>query len=68
LRTDLIVQALAEGAHRIGHVVGLIANTAGPTNLLALNATVRAAEQTRRSRSRALFKNVNLRFKRFPLK
>lgn len=42
-RTDTIVQALAESAERIGHVVGLIANIAGQTNLLALNATIEAA-------------------------
>ena len=42
-RTDTIVQALAEGAERIGHVVGLITNIAGQTNLLALNATIEAA-------------------------
>ncbi len=42
-RTDAIVQALAQGAERIGHVVGLITNIAGQTNLLALNATIEAA-------------------------
>jgi methyl-accepting chemotaxis protein len=42
-RTDKIVQALAQGADRIGHVVGLITNIAGQTNLLALNATIEAA-------------------------
>ena len=42
-RTDGIVRALAEGAERIGHVVGLITNIAGQTNLLALNATIEAA-------------------------
>jgi methyl-accepting chemotaxis protein len=42
-RTDLIVRALAEGAERIGQVVGLIANIASQTNLLALNATIEAA-------------------------
>jgi len=42
-RTDTIVQALAEGADRIGRVVGLITNIAGHTNLLALNATIEAA-------------------------
>ncbi len=41
--TDTIVQALSDGADRIGHVVGLIANIAGQTNLLALNATIEAA-------------------------
>jgi methyl-accepting chemotaxis protein len=42
-RTDGIVQSLAEGAEKIGHVVGLITNIAGQTNLLALNATIEAA-------------------------
>ncbi len=42
-RTDAIVQALSEGATRIGDVVGLIAQIAGQTNLLALNATIEAA-------------------------
>jgi methyl-accepting chemotaxis protein len=42
-RTDVIVRALAEGAQKIGHVVGLITNIAGQTNLLALNATIEAA-------------------------
>ncbi len=42
-RTDTIVHALAEGAEKIGHVVGLITNIAGKTNLLALNATIEAA-------------------------
>ena len=42
-RTDGIVRTLAEGADRIGQVVGLIANIAGQTNLLALNATIEAA-------------------------
>ncbi len=42
-RTDVIVQALSEGAEKIGHVVGLITNIAGQTNLLALNATIEAA-------------------------
>jgi methyl-accepting chemotaxis protein len=41
--TDSIVRALAEGASRIGHVVGMITNIAGQTNLLALNATIEAA-------------------------
>ena len=35
--------ALAEGADKIGDVVGLITNIAGQTNLLALNATIEAA-------------------------
>ena len=42
-RTDTTVRALAEGADKIGHVVGLIAQIAGQTNLLALNATIEAA-------------------------
>ncbi len=42
-RTDSIVHALAEGAARIGDVVGLITSIAGQTNLLALNATIEAA-------------------------
>jgi methyl-accepting chemotaxis protein len=42
-RTDEIVQALAEGADKIGNVVGLITSIAGQTNLLALNATIEAA-------------------------
>ena len=42
-RTDDIVRALAEGAQRIGDVVGLITSIAGQTNLLALNATIEAA-------------------------
>ncbi len=42
-RTDSIVQALAEGAQKIGQVVELISNIAGQTNLLALNATIEAA-------------------------
>jgi methyl-accepting chemotaxis protein len=42
-RTDKIVRALAEGAERIGLVVGLISDIAGQTNLLALNATIEAA-------------------------
>ncbi len=42
-RTDTIVQALSDGAQRIGDVVGLISRIAGQTNLLALNATIEAA-------------------------
>jgi methyl-accepting chemotaxis protein len=42
-RTDVIVRALAEGAQKIGDVVGLITSIAGQTNLLALNATIEAA-------------------------
>jgi methyl-accepting chemotaxis protein len=42
-RTDTIVHALADGAQKIGTVVGLISDIAGQTNLLALNATIEAA-------------------------
>ncbi|HTW28645.1 MAG TPA: methyl-accepting chemotaxis protein [Acetobacteraceae bacterium] len=42
-RTDTIVRALADGAQKIGDVVGLITSIAGQTNLLALNATIEAA-------------------------
>jgi methyl-accepting chemotaxis protein len=42
-RTDAIVHALADGAEKIGAVVGLITNIASQTNLLALNATIEAA-------------------------
>jgi methyl-accepting chemotaxis protein len=42
-RTDLIVQALAGGADKIGEVIALITSIAGQTNLLALNATIEAA-------------------------
>jgi methyl-accepting chemotaxis protein len=42
-RTDLIVHVLAEGAEKIGAVVGMITNIASQTNLLALNATIEAA-------------------------
>jgi methyl-accepting chemotaxis protein len=42
-RTDGVVQALAEGAQKIGEVVGLISSIASQTNLLALNATIEAA-------------------------
>jgi methyl-accepting chemotaxis protein len=41
--TDTIVRALAQGAEKIGNVVGLITDIAGQTNLLALNATIEAA-------------------------
>ena len=41
--TDQIVRALAEGAQRIGDVVGLINTIAGRTNMLALNATIEAS-------------------------
>ena len=42
-RTDGVVQALSEGAQKIGEVVDLISDIAGQTNLLALNATIEAA-------------------------
>ena len=42
-RTDGIVRTLANSAHEIGDVVGLITNIATQTNLLALNATIEAA-------------------------
>ena len=42
-QTDIIVRDLAEGAEKIGAVVGLITGIAGQTNLLALNATIEAA-------------------------
>lgn len=42
-RTDDTVRALADGAARIGEVVGLISTIATQTNLLALNATIEAA-------------------------
>jgi methyl-accepting chemotaxis protein len=42
-RTDEVVRALAEGARKIGDIVGLISSIAGQTNLLALNATIEAA-------------------------
>ncbi|WP_052401672.1 methyl-accepting chemotaxis protein [Muricoccus aerilatus] len=41
--TDSTVQALSEGAARIGDVVRMIADIASQTNLLALNATIEAA-------------------------
>ncbi len=41
--TDGNVRGLAEGAARIGEVLGLITGIAGQTNLLALNATIEAA-------------------------
>ena len=41
--TKQTVDNLAESAHRIGEVVGLINNIAAQTNLLALNATIEAA-------------------------
>ena len=42
-RTDNVVHALSQAAHKIGEVVGLITSIAGQTNLLALNATIEAA-------------------------
>jgi methyl-accepting chemotaxis protein len=42
-RTDATVQELADGAQKIGEVIGLIQDIAGQTNLLALNATIEAA-------------------------
>ena len=42
-RTDTVVRALADGADKIGQVVGMITSIAGQTNLLALNATIEAA-------------------------
>jgi methyl-accepting chemotaxis protein len=42
-RTDTVVRALAEGARKIGDVIGLITSIASQTNLLALNATIEAA-------------------------
>ena len=42
-QTDVTVRALAEGAGKIGEVIGLITSIAGQTNLLALNATIEAA-------------------------
>ena len=42
-RTDDTVRALADGAAKIGEVVGLISTIATQTNLLALNATIEAA-------------------------
>ena len=42
-RTDATVQKLADGAQKIGEVIGLIQSIAGQTNLLALNATIEAA-------------------------
>ena len=42
-QTNGRVQALAEGAQKIGDVVALINTIAGQTNLLALNATIEAA-------------------------
>jgi methyl-accepting chemotaxis protein len=41
--TNATVNGLSQASHRIGKVVGLIAQVAGQTNLLALNATIEAA-------------------------
>ncbi|MCJ2126024.1 methyl-accepting chemotaxis protein [Methylobacterium sp. J-077] len=41
--TAQLVQALSDGAHRVGEVVSLISSIADQTNLLALNATIEAA-------------------------
>jgi methyl-accepting chemotaxis protein len=37
------IEGLAESAHKIGEIVGLITDIASQTNLLALNATIEAA-------------------------
>jgi methyl-accepting chemotaxis protein len=42
-RSGEIIRDLAEGASKIGEVVGLISRIANQTNLLALNATIEAA-------------------------
>jgi len=42
-QTDLIVQALAQGASKIGDIVRMISEIARRTNLLALNATIEAS-------------------------
>ncbi len=42
-QTSVSVNALAETANKIGHIVALINDIAGQTNLLALNATIEAA-------------------------
>jgi len=42
-RTNVVVEGLAAGTHKIGEVVTLIQNIASQTNLLALNATIEAA-------------------------
>ncbi|MGI4795400.1 MAG: methyl-accepting chemotaxis protein [Janthinobacterium lividum] len=42
-QTDVVVQALANGANKVGEVVRLIEAVASQTNLLALNATIEAA-------------------------
>jgi methyl-accepting chemotaxis protein len=42
-RTNVVVEGLASGTHKIGEVVTLIQSIASQTNLLALNATIEAA-------------------------
>jgi len=42
-RTNAVIQALSQGAQKIGAVIELINNIATQTNLLALNATIEAA-------------------------
>lgn len=42
-RTGEVVRTLADGARKIGDVVGLITGIASQTNLLALNATIESA-------------------------
>jgi methyl-accepting chemotaxis protein len=42
-RTNVMVEGLASGTHKIGEVVILIQSIASQTNLLALNATIEAA-------------------------
>jgi len=42
-RTDITVQALADGVQKSGDVITLIQTIASQTNLLALNATIEAA-------------------------
>jgi methyl-accepting chemotaxis protein len=42
-RTNIVVEGLASGTHKIGEVVTLIQSIASQTNLLALNATIEAA-------------------------
>jgi methyl-accepting chemotaxis protein len=43
VRTNALVEGLAQAAERIGEVVNLINDIAAQTNLLALNATIEAA-------------------------
>jgi len=42
-RTNVVVESLATGTHKIGEVITLIQSIASQTNLLALNATIEAA-------------------------